>query len=88
MLIKEHHISLHTGNSVISFVVEELIRSDQIWPEKFRVTVKPRLSPSQLFYGPSPEAVVDEAIRYISYCEMRVAKRLAPSPSLRQLQAR
>jgi hypothetical protein len=84
MLIEEHHISLYSGKKVISFVVEELICSDQVWPEKFRVTVKPRHAFPKLFYGPSPEAVVNEAVRYISRCEVRVVKR---EPSLRQLQA-
>jgi hypothetical protein len=86
MLIKEHHLSLYLHNNVLSFVVEELIWSgDRRWPDKFRVTVKPHSAQEKIFYGPTPEGLVDEAIRYIRRQEIRL---LRPIPSLRQVQAK
>jgi hypothetical protein len=86
MLIKEHHFSLHLHNHVISFVVEELIWSgDYRWPDKFRVTLKPHSAQERTFYGPTPEELVEEAIRYIRRQEVRL---LRPTQSFRQVQAR
>lgn len=86
MLIKEHHLSLYLRKRVLSFVVEELIWSDdRSWPDKFRVTVKPQSEKERTFYGPTPEELVAEAIRYIRRQE---ACLLRPIPSLRQVQTR
>jgi hypothetical protein len=86
MLIKQHHLCLYFDNHVLSFVVEELIWSDENrWPDKFRVTVKPRSEKEKTFYGPTPDQVVREAIRYICRPEVRLL-RSVPSP--RQVQTR
>jgi hypothetical protein len=86
MLIKEHHFNLHIYNHVISFVVEEQMWSgDGRWPDKFRVMLKLHTAPEKTFYGPTPEELVEEVIRYI---RRQQARLLSPMPSLRQVQSR
>jgi hypothetical protein len=84
MLIKQHEFRLYRGQKVLSFVVEELIWSEERrWPDKFRLTVQSPFFQERTFYGPIPEQLVDDAIRYINRREVHV---LRSRPSLHQVQ--
>jgi hypothetical protein len=86
VLIKQHDLCLYFDNHVLSFVVEELIwPGDYRWPDKFRVTLKPHSAQERTFYGPTPEELVEEAIRYICHQEIHL---LRPVSSPRQAQRR
>jgi hypothetical protein len=86
MLIKQHHLCLYLDKHVLSFVVEELIWSDENrWPDKYRLTVKPRSAKEKTFYGPTPDQLVREAIRYICRQEVSLIRLV---PSLRKDQTR